>query len=264
MNKDEIQSLIVKVLIMVLTSIATAMHMTPDASSIATAAVDIGSLGMLAFAVYQHWNMKKVPETSIVLPAPPSVGGRPDGANRGGLMGLAILAAIGFGVAEMDIGLARAEDPTAFNLHTHPAGAASTATNAGGALGGAMGDVITFFSTDFDNAATLATEIPGLQDNNGKACWMRASSIGTLLKAHPLPLTLKAATDLEALRLFSMAINQMCADPACTQVFTDLSNGIAQIGVGIPIPSLTSLCAKVPTITPGPVVAVTPAAPAAN
>jgi len=66
MNSDEIKSLIVKVLIMVLTSVATAMHLTPDASSIATAAADIADLGVLAYGVYIHWNMRKVPETSVV------------------------------------------------------------------------------------------------------------------------------------------------------------------------------------------------------
>ena len=168
---------------------------------------------------------------------------------------LAIVLALVAGPA-----LAANDSPAEFNVHTAKGGAQA---GAAGALTGALGDIVQFFATDFDDAAKLATEIPALQDNNGKACWTQASSIGALLRIHPLPLTFKAATDFEALRLFSMAVNQMCANPACTQVFTDLSNGVAQVGVGIPIPSLTSLCAKVPNITPGAPVA-TPASPAAN
>lgn len=162
--------------------------------------------------------------------------------------------------------LAANDSPAEFNVHTAKGGGVQAA--AAGALNGALGDIVQFFATDFDDAAKLATEIPALQDNNGKACWTQASSIGALLRIHPLPLTFKAATDFEALRLFSMAVNQMCANPACTQVFTDLSNGVAQAGVGIPIPSLTSLCTKIPNITPGaaaPVsTAAAPASPAAN
>jgi len=123
----------------------------------------------------------------------------------------------------------------------------------GGAVGsspftGIINDAINFFASDFSDAQALATQIPALQDVNGAACWKQATSISVLLKAHPLILTAKPASDFEAMRLFAMSINQMCANPACTQVFTDLSNGIAQMGATIPIPSLTQLCSKVPTI----------------
>jgi hypothetical protein len=284
MNSDEIQSLVVKVLIMILTATATALHLSPDSSSIATAAADLASLGAFAYGVYIHWNMRKVPEKSIItgqagsvetarVLSAPNIGGRPDGANRGGLASAIVIGALvtalcwhgqAYAASAPPIIIAKSQTPIEFNSIVVAPGA-STQAAATGALSGALGDIVNFFATDFDDAATLATQIPALQDNNGRACWQRLSSVGVLLKAHPLPVTFKAATDLEALRLFSMALNQTCGDPACTQVFTDLSTGISQLGVGIPVPSLTQICGKIPTITPGPAPApVAAAAPAAN
>lgn len=123
-------------------------------------------------------------------------------------------------------------------------------------LSGPLQDIIGFFSSDFGEAATLAVQIPALQDGNGQACWTQAASVSALLKAHPLPVTFKTATDLEALRLLNMSVNNMCANPGCTQMFTDFSNGISSLGLSIPIPSLTALCTKFPTIVKG---VVTPA-----
>jgi hypothetical protein len=95
-------------------------------------------------------------------------------------------------------------------------------------------------------AEKLAAAIEGLQDPIGKACWQSFANIGAVLKAHPLPLTLKIAPDIEAARLFFMAVKQVCANPYCTQLWADIAN---QVGALAPIPapiSLQAVCAKIP------------------
>ena len=110
-------------------------------------------------------------------------------------------------------------------------------------------------------------------DGNAAACWGAMSPIATLIKAHPLPLNLKAASDLEAARLLAIAMNQVCANPNCGQMFLDVNNSIAAI-TPLPLPiSMTSICAKIPVIgtsavpTAGTVAPIqgtsTPTAPAA-
>ena len=111
---------------------------------------------------------------------------------------------------------------------------------------------------DIDGAVALSTSIPGLQDPVGNACWSSLAGVQALIKAHPLPLTLKAASDFEALRLATIALNQMCANPNCGQMWQDVQNTAASIA-GLPIPvSLAAICSKVP------IVPVTVAAPAAT
>lgn len=126
-------------------------------------------------------------------------------------------------------------------------------------------DVITqignVFSADVSGAESLATAIPDLQDGNGAACWKAGTSLSAVIKLHPLPVTGSALTDLEALRLATAAAEQLCSNPACNQVFAELSNGVSQLGVGITVPSLSALCAKVPHVA---LVPVSTAAPAAN
>jgi uncharacterized membrane protein YebE (DUF533 family) len=72
MNSDEIKSLIVKVLIMVLTPIATKYGIDGDA--VASGAAAVASLAVLGYGIYDHWNMKKVPETAQVIPVRPDPG----------------------------------------------------------------------------------------------------------------------------------------------------------------------------------------------
>lgn len=206
-----------------------------------------------------------------------------------------LLMALAPGIAHAQAQVAAGESPTEFNLRSTKAKAApSPATSAatqpaatptgtlctdlinllplgckpanGGTpspFSGPLQDILNFFASNFDEAAALAVQIPELQDGNGQACWIKASSIGKLVKLHPLPVTFKAAPDFEALRLLGMSVNNLCADPHCTQVFTDLSNGVQQLGLNVPIPSLTTLCTKFPTIVQAAAVAVTPA-PAAS
>lgn len=110
---------------------------------------------------------------------------------------------------------------------------------------------ITKFLTDLadiSGAITLSTQIPGLQDPVGNACWLQFNGIGELIKAHPSPLNLKLASDWEALRLLAIGLNQVCANPNCGQMFVDATNtvgALAPISTGL---SLQSICAKVPVI----------------
>ncbi len=62
MNKDEVRSLIVKLLIMGLTALASALHQQLGADAISAIAADLADLAVLAYGIYDHWNMRKVPE----------------------------------------------------------------------------------------------------------------------------------------------------------------------------------------------------------
>jgi hypothetical protein len=57
---------------------------------------------------------------------------------------------------------------------------------------------------DLAAAVALSTSIPELQDPVGSACWKSWSAAGAVVKAHPLPLSLKLATDVEAARLVAI------------------------------------------------------------
>lgn len=112
-------------------------------------------------------------------------------------------------------------------------------------------DLADFIASDSEAAITLSTVVPELQDGHGQQCWIATRQFGEVVKAHPVPLTLKAQTDLEAFRLLTMAANNLCANPHCTQVFADLGNAVqtmAPLNASIPVPSLHDLCAKVPQV----------------
>lgn len=112
-------------------------------------------------------------------------------------------------------------------------------------------DLATFITSDATAAITLSTAIPELQDPNGGACWVGFETAAKVFTAHPVPLTLHAMTDVEALRLLIMASNKLCANAACTVVFADLSN-VAQTAspIPLPIPSLQALCSKIAQLSP--------------
>lgn len=127
-------------------------------------------------------------------------------------------------------------------------------------------DLANFINSDALAAAKLAIAIPELQDGHGQQCWLAMGQFTAVLKAHPIPLTLNAMDDLQALRLAAMAANNVCRNASCTQVFSDLANGIqkvAPINLGIPIPSLNSLCSQVPVVTVVPTVPMPPEPPPA-
>lgn len=109
---------------------------------------------------------------------------------------------------------------------------------------------ITFFQTwtqdDLAAAVTLSTSIPSMPDPIGQACWQTFGSIGALVQAHPLPVTLKLASDIEALRLLRSGVKAVCGKPECNQVFADLANMANAINPLAPIPTLMSFCAKIP------------------
>lgn len=64
MNSDEIKSLAVKILLLAITPLATKFHI--DGNTAGAAASDVADLVVLGYGVYDHWNMKKVPETAKV------------------------------------------------------------------------------------------------------------------------------------------------------------------------------------------------------
>jgi len=119
-------------------------------------------------------------------------------------------------------------------------------------------DLADFVNSDAAGAAALATVVPGLQDTNGQACWLKMQDAGAVFKAHPVPITLKVMTDFEAIRLLNMTANNLCSYAPCTVVFADAANLVTSVssavgGVttsGIQIPSLTTLCARIPQISP--------------
>lgn len=67
MNPDETKSVITKVLLVLLTSLSTSMHLSESAGTLATAASDIADLAVLFYGIYSHRGMKKVPETAKVI-----------------------------------------------------------------------------------------------------------------------------------------------------------------------------------------------------
>ena len=66
MNSDEIASLLRKIILAVAASTGGATFVSGnDAASIASGLVSIGTI---AWGVYEHWNMKKVPENTVAIP----------------------------------------------------------------------------------------------------------------------------------------------------------------------------------------------------
>lgn len=130
---------------------------------------------------------------------------------------------------------------------------------ANGAKASVNGQVTTIFDQlaawvggDLTAARALAIQNPGLQDWNSYTCLGVAQNFTNLLKQHPVPLTLKIASDVVALRLAIASAKQVCMEPTCQAISADVSQGIAQIGMGIPPPAtLETICAKIPSINLG-------------
>lgn len=270
MNQDEIESLIVKILLMILAPLATKYHI--DGNLLPAICADLASLAVLGYGIYAHWNMKKVPEnsTAISTTAPMPVGSTvpPSIAAAAKVVGALL---IGFLIVHSAPAMAQPKKiPAAVPMlpcigNTNlPIGCTPSS---GSLLATATTEVSTFLTqlADIGGAATLSMQIPGLQDPVGNACWKQLAPVQALIKAHPLPVTLKIASDIEALRLAAIAMNQVCANPNCGQMFVDATNAATAIA-GVPIPvSLGSLCAKVPVIgtsVAAAVAAQTPTVPA--
>jgi hypothetical protein len=142
------------------------------------------------------------------------------------------------------------------NFINHPATTVESALQSG--LSQPMMDLQTFLQSDLEGAAALAIQIPSVQDGNGQACWTMLQGASAVFKAHPIPLTLKVATDIEAARLLVITANKICQNAQCTQVFNEISNSIKTVApMSLSVPSITSLCSQVPQIA---VVAPTPVA----
>jgi hypothetical protein len=145
-----------------------------------------------------------------------------------------------------------------------PGGAEGVESGVMTALAKPFQDLANFIADDSAAAIALSTQIPDLQDGHGQQCWMATAKFGEVVKAHPVPVTLRAQTDLEALRMLAMAANNLCSNVHCTQVFSDLTVAIqtlAPVNASIPIPSLHDLCAKVPQVGVIPPIPVPPAPP---
>jgi hypothetical protein len=99
---------------------------------------------------------------------------------------------------------------------------------------------------DTQDAVTEATSIQGLQDPVGASCWASFGGISAVLKAHPMPLTGSGAVDYEAARLLHIGLVQICANPNCGQMWTDLQNVVNAINPMTLSMSLTSICSKIP------------------
>lgn len=119
-------------------------------------------------------------------------------------------------------------------------------------------DLANFIANDADGAATLATQIPQLQDVNGKACWVKMQAAGAVFKAHPVPVTFQVMTDFEAFRLLQMTANDLCTYTPCTVVFSDTANLVTSVASAVggvltsqmTPQSLTQLCSRIPQLAP--------------
>jgi len=277
MNQEEKLNALKQALTLIfgmLTVVAPQLATAEQYSTLTTAILTIVPACVTAYSViwsiYAHWNMKKVPEnaTALVLPpgAVPPVGATINLTPMTGvakvvgalLVGFLVLHAVSPASAQIAVtgNLAKDLATDRANLAKKAGGAAASAAATSeedilAALAKPFQDLATFIGDDIDAAVALSTTIPALQDGNGQQCWMGMQQFSAVVKAHPVPLTLKVATDLEALRLAMMAANNLCANPHCTQVFADLANGVQQlsaVNLSVPIPSLNSVCSKVPQI----------------
>jgi len=274
MSSDEITSLVVKMLIMVLMPLGTKYGL--DGNTIVAIASWLGAGAALAYGVYSHRGMKLIPNkaTGLVLPTPPPpVGTVIDLAPMSGLakvVGVILLCLIALPALAQTKRPALTGNPISDIENAAAKQLISSSTTSANSLTTMFQDVATFIGEDNADAIALATVVPALQDGNGQQCWIAMQAFALVFKAHPIPLTLKVASDLEALRLNQIAANKICTNSACTQVFADLTNTVAQVSpINILVPSLNQLCSKVPQIaltapitppvaTPAPVPAATP------
>lgn len=239
--------------------LATQQQYSEVTSAIITIIPAAISLYSVCWSVWAHWNQIKVPEkaTALLLPDKLPVG---TVANLTPMTGMAKVVGILLAcVVLLGAVPAFAQGKTPFDKFNDALGQ-KISTNPVQALSTDVAKMLNDLA-DFGDAATLATQIPGLQDNVGSACWQQFAPIQALLKAHPLPLTLKVATDIEALRLAALGLNQVCANPNCGSMWNDAANAANAI-TGAPLPiSLGSLCSKVPVITTAAAAAGTTTAP---
>lgn len=196
-------------------------------STLVPAAISLGSIG---WSVWSHWNMKKVPVTAVAIDpviTPSNIDKTSaqvqtkDGVMVGKIVAI-LLAAFLLSWSPPVFSQTRLPQTTSF-LQT----------------------IQKWVSADNDAAIALATAVPDLQDPIGATCWKTFAGLGEVVQKHPLPMTLRLASDIEAARLIQMAIKKVCAEPACNQVWNDMQNQVAALApISTPF-TLQSICSKV-------------------
>ena len=67
MNSDEVKAIIFKVLLLILAPLGTKYGI--DGNTVTSTCLWLSSGAVLAYAIYDHWNLKKVPESAIAVKA---------------------------------------------------------------------------------------------------------------------------------------------------------------------------------------------------
>jgi hypothetical protein len=94
--------------------------------------------------------------------------------------------------------------------------------------------IANLFAGDANDAMNAALSQPDIQDGNGYSCWKAASAFTTVYKAHPAALTGELMSDLEYQRLMFKAASNLCASPACQQVFGESIAQVAKFASAVP------------------------------
>jgi hypothetical protein len=211
--------------------------LTPTDATMLTTVLTAGGAMVLPFlwSAYTNAGMKKVPANSVaIMPHDSDDKDAPNGANIAGKVVGALLFA--FALNALYIPNASAQARPLQLLQQRIASPVQSK----------FLDIIrTWISSDIDGAIALATAIPDLQDPTGAKCWSAFKGIGDVISQHPLPVTLKLASDVQAARLVAMALKKVCVEPACAQVWLDMQNQVAALApIGVPF-TLNSVCSKV-------------------
>lgn len=246
MNKDEIVSLIVKILLMVLSPIAVKYHL--DGNTMSAIAADIADAAVLGFSIWSHWNQKKVPETSIAIaPTSPSAqAAMPVGTSTalGKVVGM-LLACIVLGLlatpsfAETALQKA-AQRNDANKVAVSPLVAASPAgkVTQAAAVNNPLAALQTFTVDDLQAALTDAqAQVP--PDQAAINCYTALIPIVQTGVANPLPQGLGGFQLLQKLRdAKAAAANiQSPSGPlaqlniACAPLVLDVQNTLIQLGI---------------------------------
>jgi len=271
MNNDQTNAYLRTLLTFLGTSVGTYLvsHGYLDASQFSTAsgalaalAGALATLGPIALSLYKTYQantakakltsvaaMPEVVKVDMVPSAQPLADSVPSSkvavpaAKIGALLLACVLGSLFLGAPRAEAATAKIPARTVIANPLDPLGLLSK-------ISSDIQPFITFFQTwtqdDLAAAVTLSTSIPSMPDPIGQACWQTFGSIGALVQAHPLPVTLKLASDIEALRLLRSGVKAVCGKPECNQVFADLANMANAINPMVPIPTLMSFCAKVP------------------
>lgn len=167
---------------------------------------DIGTIVAFLYGVYSHWNMVKVPADGSGAPVTGKI--------------LPILFAV-----------------MILPLFMPPPAKAATTNNV----------TLNFFQRWADDDIQAAIKLANdFADPDAAACWGAFSDIGKVVKAHPLPISLRLASDIQAIRIFTRTLKKTCMLKECTQMFQEISNQVNAFSL-VPLPvSLANICAKIP------------------